>query len=115
MTEEFLPYYNEELIKRFEEMVKNNETTFFDVDQFESIIDYYLDRQEINMLNTAIGYALAQHPGNSVMELKHAKLMILQGKNKRALKLLDGLEEIEPANTEIFYTKASLFSFQKKI
>ena len=39
---------------------------------------------------------------------------MLQGKYKRALKLLNDLEEIEPANTEIFYTKASLFSYQKQ-
>jgi len=33
MTEEFLPYDDKILIAQFEEMVKNNKTIFFDVDQ----------------------------------------------------------------------------------
>ena len=114
MTEEFLPYNNEELIARFEEMVKNNETTFFDVDQFEAIIDHYFERNEVNMLNTAVKYAMEQHPANTMVHLKRARLLMLQSRYKPALKLLNDLEEIEPANTEIYYTKASLFSYQKQ-
>ena len=36
----------EELIRRFEDNLKRNSTDFFDIDAYETIIDYYLDNSK---------------------------------------------------------------------
>jgi len=40
-----------ESVRRFEQMVRNNINSYFDVHEFENIIDYYLD---INKFNDAL-------------------------------------------------------------
>lgn len=114
MNEEKNPIDNNSSInslrKRFEEMVKMNQTLFFDVDDFENLIDYYMSRSKKHFTEIAIREALEQHPKHNGFLLKKAQHLIAVEKNMEALELLDLLEKSDPFNSEVFFIKGGLYS-----
>ncbi|MCD4745049.1 MAG: hypothetical protein K8R58_01995 [Bacteroidales bacterium] len=75
--------YFKSLVKRFEEMLKKNEQYFFDVDEFEIIIDYYFEKENLKRTDEAIQYAIAQYPNNTTFLLKKAQFLRHQIKHKK--------------------------------
>ncbi len=104
----------DELISRFEEMVKSNGSHFFDSNEFEAIIDYYLDFHILDRAKIAIDLALQLHPSQPGLKIKSARLMALNGDFYAALETLNYLELIEPANEETFISKAEIYSQMEK-
>jgi hypothetical protein len=74
MSEGQESYYEEEgifeSIIRFEEMLNTNSTIYFDVYEFENIIDYYLDQHNIHNAKAAIECGLKQHPKATSIKLR---------------------------------------------
>src|SRR5271154_3533565 len=52
----------EELIRRFEENLKKNSLSFFDIDAYEMIIDHYLETSKFKKALTAVDLAMDQFP-----------------------------------------------------
>jgi len=111
MEEEKYRYSQEEeisrVVQRFERMKRNNENYFFDVIEFETIIDYYLERNNQTKALEAASIASRQHPNSVPIQLRNAKVLIDRGKTVEALKILKRLENIEPGNHEIFIAKGT--------
>ena len=109
---ELFEYNNEELqqnINKFELMISSNKNTYFDVYQFEEIIDYYIDTQKINKAYTATTIATNQHPNSNILKLKQAQLLVELGKTNKALKILNYLEKVETKNIDIYFFKGLAF------
>lgn len=104
----------EGLISRFEEMVKESNDYFFDVQEFEDIIDYYLEHNETDKCKSAIKSAIGQHPSCVGFRFKKALFLVSTHKYNEALKILDTVELLEPNNAEVFLTKGVIYSHQKK-
>lgn len=102
------------LVDRFEEMLRANGSYFFDVEDFEDIIDYYLDNQDAARSKKAIDLAEAQHPGATGFMIKRAKYYVLANKSAKAINLLEEVEKIDPTNGEIYLLKGSIYSKLKK-
>src|SRR5689334_195449 len=51
-----------DLIKRFEELLANNTRSFFDSDEFDILIDYYLTSNQYQKALKAVDFALEQYP-----------------------------------------------------
>ena len=49
-------------IERYEEMIRNKDAYFFDVDAFVNIVDYYIERNDPVKALQVIEYAKDQHP-----------------------------------------------------
>jgi len=114
MDEDFDPY-NEgnddlELSNRFEQMLEMNEHYFFDVEEFEDLIDFYLEKNEMEKANKAIEFALYQHPNSSALKIKQAQYLIENHQPNKGLDILNALENMEPFNHELYLTKANIFS-----
>ena len=63
MKENFEEHNEElELIQRFERMLGSNETVFFDLTDFEYIIDHYTANFEYKKALAACESAIAQYP-----------------------------------------------------
>jgi len=103
-----------ELINRFELMVKDDMQYFFDVDEFEIIIDYYLDTQNLQMGEKAISEGLKQHPSCSDFDIRKARLLAFEKKYYEALELLNQIELLEPANDEVYAAKGEIYSMMNK-
>jgi len=107
------PQYSEEFdysLKKFESMLKTNDTLFFDTDEFEQIISYYVDESKFNLAKKALKVALEQHPDAFSILMMKAEILIIDDKNESAMSLLNNLETLEPQNEEVVLMKANLYS-----
>lgn len=103
-----------ELIEHFEELVKNGEGHFFDVEEFEAIIDYYLDRHKKSMSRTAIALAKEQHPSCNSFKIREVRLLSMESKYDKALRLLDELELLEPGDEDIYLTRGEIYGLMDR-
>lgn len=102
--------YEEEIkqaVQKFERMRRNNERYFFDVIEFESIIDYYIECNNATKAFDAATLASEQHPNSVSLQLRKARVLLDRGKAMDALMILKKLENIEPGNHEIFIAKGT--------
>lgn len=96
-----------EIVQRYEEMRSREATYFFDVSEFETIIDYYLELNDVSYAFDAAETAARQHPGSVSLQLRKAKVLIDKGRALEALKSVRMLESIEPGNFEVFIIKGA--------
>ena len=104
--------YEEEIkhaVQKFERMRKNNERCFFDVIEFETIIDFYIDSNNSTKAFEAATLATEQHPNSVSIQLRKARVLLDKGRAVEALRLLKKLENIEPGNHEIYIAKGTAF------
>lgn len=97
-------------LTRFESMLKTNEILFFDSDEFEEILNHYLEIGKISLAKKALRLGLSQHPGSTNLRLYEIELFIFENKLETAEMMLNKLQELEPSNEEIFIQKANIFS-----
>jgi hypothetical protein len=113
MSEDFQDFFSNSILK-FESMLKSNKFLFFDVDEFESIIIYYLESGNISLSNKAIKIASKQYPENTAISLLKVEALIVQNKINDAEKLINKLFLIEKNNSEIILQKSRILSKKKK-
>ena len=113
MQKEFSNNFDSPILK-FEGMLKTNQVYFFDVQEFENIIHYYIDSGEINLANKALELAIHQHPYNTELTLLKTELLIFDGNLDEAFDILDSFQELEPNNQEIYIQKATIYSKKNK-
>ncbi len=99
-------------LTRFENMLKTNDIYFFDADEFELIISYYMDVGKIALARKAAKIAFDQHPDSSLLKLLKVEILLYENKLDKAEEILNDLYEIEPYNPEIFIQKANILSKQ---
>lgn len=97
-------------LTRFEAMLKTNKVFFFDSEEFENIILYYLDTGKSNMAKQALKLGLEQHPHSTELKLVQVEILIYDNKLDKADELLDELELIEPTNEDIYILRANVCS-----
>lgn len=93
-------------IPRFEKMVKQNASYYFDVEELEDITDHYLDRFNERMALRAIEYGLELFPKNTALLLKKAQVLVMRREPRMALKILDHILAMEPTNTDLLLFKS---------
>ncbi|MBL30543.1 MAG: hypothetical protein CMC81_04840 [Flavobacteriaceae bacterium] len=101
-------------VKRFEKMIKTNQVLFFDAQEFEGIIQYYIDSGKLNLADRALEIGMNQHPNNGELILLKSEILIFEGDFKQSLELLDLAEKLYPQHEEIFIQKATIASKTKK-
>jgi tetratricopeptide (TPR) repeat protein len=102
--------YEEEIkqaVQKFERMKRNNENYFFDVIEFESIIDYYIEVNNPSKAFEAAALASKQHPNSVSIQLRKARVLLDKGRAVETLKILKKLENIEPGNHDIYIAKGT--------
>ncbi len=102
--------YEEEVkqaVQKFEKMKSNNENCFFDVIEFETIIDYYIESNNSSKAFEAATLASEQHPNSVSIQLRKARVLLDKGRAVEALRILKQLESIEPGNHEIYIAKGT--------
>lgn len=97
-------------VTRFESMVANEEHYYFDCEEFQDIIEYYILRSEFQQANYVVNYSLNLHPSST--ELKILKTQVLLGllKYKDALDLVEEVELFEPSNVDLLLVKGAVLS-----
>ncbi|MGY5847610.1 tetratricopeptide repeat protein [Salegentibacter sp. HM20] len=97
-------------LTRFESMLKTNDVLFFDSNEFENIINYYLENGKIALAKKAVKMGLSQHPTSTNLKLFKVEILVFEDKLDLADGLLDELKDLESSNEEIYIQKAQIFS-----
>ncbi|MGJ8684780.1 MAG: tetratricopeptide repeat protein [Nonlabens sp.] len=97
-------------IKKFESMLKSNEVGFFDSEEFEQIIEHYLEEGKMIMARKAIRLGLSQHPASIEIRLLQAEVFVFDNDFDKAHEILNDLYELQPHNAEIYIQKANIYS-----
>lgn len=77
-----------ELVDRFEEMVKQHRSCYFDVDELNVILEHYLQHNNIKKANIAADFAVKYHPNNPLINIIKAKQLLANSHAKEALSTL---------------------------
>ena len=101
-------------ISKFEQMLKSDSIQFFDAQEFETIVQHYLDFGQNNMAKRALKLGLEQHPNNIELLLLKSELFIFESKLPKAEALLDLIDHLTPQNEEVFLQRANIFSKRKE-
>ena len=99
-----------ELIKRFEEHIKNKASHFFELDGFEQIIDHYIDIGKYQKALLAANLAIDQYPFSTELILTKAQILSNLERYDEALELLDQAQNMQPNDAEVYFLKGSIFS-----
>ncbi len=97
-------------LSKFELMLKTNSIYFFDAEEFEEIILYYIDSGKLSLAKKAIFLGLNQHPSSVALQLMKVEIYIVEENYEEAEIILNKLRKIEPSNDEIYIQKASIYS-----
>ena len=103
-------WYDDEVlssVNRYEEMMRKHTRYFFDVHEFEDIIDYYLDSENIAEATTAANYAARIYPLASSIQLRMAEIMIDNSQPVKALTLLNNLEHLESGEYGVYLLRGA--------
>lgn len=106
--DEFFPEDN--TVKRFEDMIRSKKDLFFDVDEFEDLVQHYSAVNDTAKALKAIEYGLSQHPQSAALMLVCAQLYLSVHKPQEALKYIRKAETFEPFNLDLAHSKAVIFS-----
>ncbi|MCK5135470.1 MAG: tetratricopeptide repeat protein [Bacteroidales bacterium] len=111
-------YENEEfqvLLRKYEDMRSGAQSIFFDVEEFEQIIDYYLDDFQYDEAKEAASLGKQQHPASVEIKYKFVHIYIEQGKAKKALSLLEEIPMWEESNPERYFLKGTALCMLGKL
>ncbi|WP_396592073.1 tetratricopeptide repeat protein [Allomuricauda sp. R78024] len=104
--------YPDKSISKFESMLKTDDVYFFDAEDFEEIIHYYLNNGKVSLGKKAIQIGLEQHPNSLELKLLRVEILVFEDKFETAEKLLDELQNIDSHNEEIYIQRANIQSKQ---
>jgi tetratricopeptide (TPR) repeat protein len=100
------------VVKRYKKMLSDDQMGFFDVSDFEYIVDHYIDKNQLTNALQASEIAISQHPHSMVVKIKKAQVLLGQLKIEKALELLKMLADIESTNPEILLMLGNCYSIQ---
>lgn len=98
------------LVLRFEQMVQDGSSSYYEVDDLESLLDHFMMHQRLELAFKVVETAHEQHPTNRQLSIKEAELLSLADKHAEALNLLSEVEILESFNPDFHMTKASILS-----
>lgn len=98
-----------DVVKRFEKMLMHNERRYFDVIEYEDIVEYYLDLRKFDQALGAIKIGLIQHPNSQTLKQKQAQVFIENGQPIKALKIINKLQLSIPASNELLMLKGTAY------
>jgi len=100
----------DDIIKRFEAMLRTNENIFFDLEDFLEIVDEYISLGNFNMAVKALEIGLEQYPDNVELLLFRVELYSFDDQLDKAHALIQQLKQVAPDRVEIPMLEAELCS-----
>ncbi len=103
-------FFENELAKKFEQMIENNEEHYFDTEELEEIIIYYLELGDISFAEQAVQYAEKLHPSSIEIKTKKLEVLLELENYVEAKKIIDDLREISMEDTDFLVCCAKYYS-----
>ena len=103
-------FFENELIRKFEEMVENNDELYFETEEYEDIIIYYLEMGDISFAEMATNYALKLHPNSLELKIKKFEVLLELENYTQAKELMQELQEASMESTDFLVCCAKYYS-----
>ena len=103
-------FFENELAKKFEEMIENNEELYFDTEEYEDIIIYYLEMGDISYAELATKYALKLHPNSLEIKVKLLEVLLELEQHGKAKQLIEELKNASMESTDFLVCCAKYYS-----
>ena len=106
MKEDRFKNYEDEvrqLVLDFESMQRRGDSHYFDVEEMETIIDFYLETADGDGLERSVRYGEGLFPQSNEIKLRRVHLLCFKERYQEAYALLKQLEQIEPDDTDVLY------------
>ena len=85
---------SDEIVKKYEDFVSGaSPAGYFDVEEFETIIDHYLFTENTDDACKALEMGMKQHPVSSELQAKRAKIQLLNGNPQQACEILAAISD----------------------
>lgn len=97
-----------ELVERYEKYLSGGAPGYFDVDEMERIVEYYLSYGRTKDSLRAVELGKKLHPTSGVLDMKRAKIYLATGDTNKALRILSNL--VEDSDPEITFLKIEALS-----
>lgn len=79
-----------EVVKRYEAFISNRGVSgYFDVEEMESIVDFYLRKGRTRESSKALEFGFRLHPNSSALMSKRAKIYLATGETQKAFNILE--------------------------
>jgi len=101
-----------EIIRKFENMLANNESVFFDLADFEFIIDHYTTNFNYTKAIEACNTAINQYPFSTDLQIDKSQILAMAGDFAEALEIIKKLELSEPENADVLMTHGIIYTQQ---
>src|SRR5437762_2319437 len=98
------------LLSRFEDMLEKGLRYFFEADEYEQLVEHYIDHNLITKALKVIDIAGEHYPFSVFFTLRKAQILSASNKSHDALNLLMSIESYDPANYELQMTKGGVLS-----
>lgn len=108
--EDFLGSGFQDDLTRFEGILAQGKSVFFDTDQLDTFIDHYLMSNQLKKAMDCVNYASVYYPDNLNFKLRKAQVLSNMGRLNEALSLMMRYERLFGSDLEFLLTKASLHS-----
>lgn len=103
-----------DIVRKYEYFVNQKAHFFFDVHDFESVINYFLENMQVEEATYALELACLQHPMSTEIQLKKTRLLIDNQKYIQAREITNRLESLDPLNYEIHFLKGVISLYEKQ-
>jgi len=103
-------FFENELARKFEEMLENNEELYFDTDELEEIIIYYLELGDISFAEQAVQFAQKLHPNSLEIKTKKLEVLLELENYTEAKKIITELRESSMEDTDFLVCCAKYYS-----
>ena len=109
MEEDFKSRRDEkDLITRFETSIKAGQAVFFDLDDYQKIVDHYSVKGKNSKALKACEQGIVQYPFSVDLMLDKAQILSNMEKFTQALNLLDHAQNLQPNDSDIFILKGNI-------
>lgn len=96
-----------EAVNRFKSSLITGRTTYFDVSEFEGIVEQLLEEGDLQGSEIAAEQGIQIHPNAVPLHLKYAQVLINKGLYKKSLNYLRFAEEVDGNNPDVHLLKGS--------
>ena len=99
---------SQEVVRRYEQAMQNRTVGYFDVEELEVIVDYYLNCGQPKESSKAIDLGISMHPGSTTLQAKRAKVYLASGDARKAYNILEHIHSSSDVETELLKGEALL-------
>lgn len=110
LDENFFDNNLSELCGKFEKMVEEGTSLYYEVDDLEELLEHYMIHHRLELAFKVLEIAKEQYPYNKQLSIKEAELLSLTDKHSEALEILSEIEDLEGFNVDFHIVKANILS-----